>query len=191
MGSQNLKVNEPSMEDILASIRRIIADDMDPVHEPEVRAAAPTSLKSVLDIAESHVTVQHNAEPFEAEQVSEAEIHSFQEEHAVSILMVNYEAEHQAVPAQGRPVLGAPAKPCEKSSEALLSDGVSASVSEAFVQLRSATPTAQVPAQPKSVEDLMAELLRPMLKSWLDQNLPALVERLVQAEIERVTRSQA
>ena len=35
----------------------------------------------------------------------------------------------------------------------------------------------------------MKEMLRPMLKAWLDDNLPSLVERLVRAEIERVTRS--
>jgi hypothetical protein len=34
----------------------------------------------------------------------------------------------------------------------------------------------------------MKEMLRPMLKAWLDDNLPSLVERLVRAEIERVTR---
>jgi cell pole-organizing protein PopZ len=34
----------------------------------------------------------------------------------------------------------------------------------------------------------MKEMLRPLLKAWLDDNLPAMVERLVQAEIRRVTR---
>jgi hypothetical protein len=37
-----------------------------------------------------------------------------------------------------------------------------------------------------TVEDIVREELRPLLKSWLDANLPALVERLVRAEIERV-----
>lgn len=41
----------------------------------------------------------------------------------------------------------------------------------------------------RSVEDLTRELLRVMLKQWLDENLPALVERLVREEIERVARS--
>jgi cell pole-organizing protein PopZ len=39
------------------------------------------------------------------------------------------------------------------------------------------------------VEDLVKEILRPMLKEWLDENLPHLVEQLVRAEIERVVRS--
>lgn len=184
MGSQNLKVNEPSMEDILASIRRIIADDMEPLHEPEVRAAAPTPLKSVLDIAESQVAPVRFGEHSKMEEALVSEADSFQEEHSVSILMVNYEAEHQAVQA--------PAKPCEKNpSESLLSNVVGASVSEAFGRLNAVALPAQAAAQPKSIEDLMAELLRPMLKAWLDENLPALVERLVQTEIERVTRGRA
>ncbi len=42
----------------------------------------------------------------------------------------------------------------------------------------------------RTLEDLVKEMLRPMLKSWLDDNLPAVVERLVRAEIERVSRGR-
>jgi uncharacterized protein len=41
-----------------------------------------------------------------------------------------------------------------------------------------------------TLEDLVRETLRPMLKSWLDEHLPSLVERMVEAEIERVTRGR-
>lgn len=184
MGSPNLKVNEPSMEDILASIRRIIADDMEPGHEAEVLGAAPTPLKSVLDIAESHVSPVRFGERVPAEEPVVSEADSLREDRSVSILMVNYEAEHQVVQT--------PVQPGEMiPSEALLSNVVSASVSEAFGKLNSVMLPAQGVAQAKSVEDLMTELLRPMLKAWLDENLPGLVERLVQAEIERVTRGRA
>ncbi len=37
---------------------------------------------------------------------------------------------------------------------------------------------------------LTREMLRPMLKTWLDDNLPVIVERLVSAEIERVARGE-
>jgi cell pole-organizing protein PopZ len=43
----------------------------------------------------------------------------------------------------------------------------------------------------RTVEELVSELIRPMLKTWLDDNLPGLVERLVRAEIERVTRRRS
>jgi cell pole-organizing protein PopZ len=42
----------------------------------------------------------------------------------------------------------------------------------------------------RTLQDLVQEMLRPMLKSWLDGNLPPLVERLVRGEIERVTGSK-
>ena len=40
----------------------------------------------------------------------------------------------------------------------------------------------------RSIEDIVREMLKPMLKTWLEDNLPSLVERLVRAEIERVSR---
>ena len=43
----------------------------------------------------------------------------------------------------------------------------------------------------RTLEDLVKEMLRPMLKSWLDDNLPGLVERIVKAEIERVSAAAA
>jgi len=42
----------------------------------------------------------------------------------------------------------------------------------------------------RTLEDLVKEMLRPMLKSWLDDNLPGLVERIVKAEIDRVSRGR-
>jgi uncharacterized protein len=42
----------------------------------------------------------------------------------------------------------------------------------------------------RTLEDLVREMLRPMLKSWLDDNLPGMVERMVRAEIERVSRGR-
>jgi hypothetical protein len=40
----------------------------------------------------------------------------------------------------------------------------------------------------RTLEDMVIELMRPLLKEWLDQNLPAVVDRLVQKEIERIAR---
>ena len=42
----------------------------------------------------------------------------------------------------------------------------------------------------RTLEDLVKEMLRPMLKAWLDDNLPKLVEKIVRAEIERVSRGR-
>jgi cell pole-organizing protein PopZ len=69
------------------------------------------------------------------------------------------------------------------SETALLSRETSAAVGSAFNTLSETVKQHQ-----PSLEDVVRETLRPMLKSWLDENLPRVVERMVQAEIERVTR---
>ena len=74
--------------------------------------------------------------------------------------------------------------------QALLSSNTSAAVDSAFGMLAH-KQAAQIPAaHTRSIEDLVEDMLRPMLKSWLDDNLPTLVERLVRAEIERVSRGR-
>jgi cell pole-organizing protein PopZ len=48
--------------------------------------------------------------------------------------------------------------------------------------------TLAMPAEHRTLEDVVRELLRPMLKDWLDRNLPSIVETAVQAEVERIAR---
>ena len=67
----------------------------------------------------------------------------------------------------------------------LLSREATTAVGSAF-----STLTEAVKRQEPSLEDVVRETLRPMLTSWLDEHLPSLVERMVQAEIERVTRGR-
>ena len=65
----------------------------------------------------------------------------------------------------------------------MLSREATAAVGSAFNTL-----TETVKKHEPTLEDVVREALRPMLKSWLDENLPRVVERMVEAEIERVTR---
>src|SRR4029079_9457580 len=67
----------------------------------------------------------------------------------------------------------------------LLSREATAAIGSAFNTL-----TETVKKQEPSLEDVVRQTLRPMLKSWLDENLPGVVERMVRAEIERVTRGR-
>ena len=69
----------------------------------------------------------------------------------------------------------------------LISSQTSAAVDSAFNALAQSV----LVQNGRTIEDLVREMLRPMLKSWLDDNLPATVERLVRAEIERVSRGRA
>ena len=82
----------------------------------------------------------------------------------------------------------APAEPRtshDKTDAGLLSREATAAVGSAFNTL-----TETVKKHEPTLEDVVRETLRPMLKSWLDENLPRVVERMVQAEIERVTRGR-
>jgi uncharacterized protein len=68
--------------------------------------------------------------------------------------------------------------------EWLLSPPADAGVADAFGQLAST----MLPNNSRTVGQMAEEMMRPMLKEWLDENLPSLVERLVREEIERVSR---
>jgi hypothetical protein len=68
----------------------------------------------------------------------------------------------------------------------LLSSVTSAAVDSAFNTLAQTVLVQNA----RTLEDLVREMLRPMLKGWLDDNLPGMVERLVRAEIERVSRGR-
>jgi cell pole-organizing protein PopZ len=191
MGSSSLKINEPSMEDILASIRRIISDDQEVPSSPEPQEPSSSPLKSVLDIAELHVSPLVGASPNEPLlgpwSRGDAAFVDPRSDTAPGSDWRTLDAPEEAAPIiVPEPVLKAVAKPTPPAADSLLSRETSASVSGAFSLL---TETVK-PAQPQTVEDLMKEMLRPMLKTWLDDNLPSLVERLVRTEIERVTRSR-
>jgi len=74
----------------------------------------------------------------------------------------------------------------EAVEEGLLSTATSAAVDSAFNTLAQTVLVKNA----RTLEDLVREMLRPLLKSWLDDNLPGMVERLVRAEIERVARGR-
>ncbi|MFZ3359425.1 MAG: DUF2497 domain-containing protein, partial [Xanthobacteraceae bacterium] len=68
----------------------------------------------------------------------------------------------------------------------LISNETSAAVDSAFNALAQTVLVQNA----RTLEDLVREMLRPMLKTWLDDNLPGIVERLVRTEIERVSRGR-
>ncbi|MBF9195026.1 PopZ family protein [Microvirga terrestris] len=181
------------MEDILASIRRIISDDQEvsPSSDPQEPSSSP--LKNVLDIAELHVSPLIGTSPNEPLlgpwSRGDAAFVDPRSDAESSLDWRAFDAPDEPglepiiVP---KPVLKAAARPAPPAADSLLSSETSASVSGAFSRLNETVK----PAQPQTVEDLMKEMLRPMLKTWLDDNLPSLVERLVRTEIERVTRGR-
>ena len=87
-----------------------------------------------------------------------------------------------APPRAAEPPRAGPTPP----PEAILSPATAAAVDSAFNALAQTVLVQNA----KTLEDLVKEMLRPMLQHWLDNNLPTLVERLVRQEIERVARGR-
>ena len=85
------------------------------------------------------------------------------------------------------PRMAEPRRPAPATTEMpLISSSTSAAVDSAFNTLAHTVLSQNA----RTLEDLVKEMMRPMLKSWLDDNLPGLVERVVRAEIERVSRGR-
>jgi uncharacterized protein len=159
------RAHEPSMEEILASIRNIIADD--PVKAPPAKPPelAPAPMPQIVY---SKDTVPPYGDASGPSQRPDA--------NAPTVVWRRPRAV-EAEPA---------ADAIQRSEEPLLSPEADEAVALSFGAL-----TAGLDVRSAELADSMVrEMLRPMLKQWLDENLPAVVERLVRAEIERVARGR-
>ena len=171
---------DPSMEDILASIRRILSEDEPAAQAPPVEhdgqdgdilmldasMMLPDSTPDMTHVQPAHVQPAHD-EPA----------------HVPATL-------HGLAP-EPVPVAAPPAPPqYDRSLEAALvaPAAAAAAASSVGVLVRSlaAERSTQVYSGGPTLEDIVRAELRPLLKQWLDENLPPMVERLVRSELERV-----
>jgi cell pole-organizing protein PopZ len=178
--TQPAKSQEPSMEEILASIRRIIADDdatksTPPAAEPASVAAAPEPP------AESEAPVDA-AHPSDILELTESMAAPMPE----PSVMPEPTPQFRTIDGKSDVDFDDAAEPPAAPFGRLISGATSAAVDSAF----SALAQTVLVQNARTLEDLVREMLRPMLKSWLDDNLPGLVERIVKAEIERVSRGR-
>ena len=199
---------EPTMEEILASIRRIISEDGEeakPAAEaPKAKPApAPAAAPAPKPAAAKAAPVAAPAPPVvEAEEVDDDVLELTEvvpEEPSPAPTAVAAPAEDDVVmverPAPPAPMKSAPRAPiiaartrAVEVDEGLLSDEVRDQASSSFRQLTRSTLVSDHPADSRSLEALVQEMLRPMLEDWLNRNLPEIVDRLVQQEIDRVSR---
>jgi uncharacterized protein len=157
------RAHEPSMEEILASIRNMIVDDSGKGLSPKPQPAAPTlQTISPKDAAPGSHGASGPPQRPDA-PVSPAPI---------------VWRRSQATPSESA------SRDLEPRDEALMSAAASEAAALSFGAL-----SANLEVRSGELADsMMREMLRPMLKQWLDENLPSIVERLVRAEIERVAR---
>lgn len=187
------KANEPSMEEILASIRRIISDSEAPApqHRPEPRAPVASVQNLRDDVFANVPPIQPPHTELRRDDAVPVMLHrgAISGERAAPKSNIFDEplSLRGSLPPQSQPTVAERHEPVEAPQKAevqLLSSESGNSISAAFSAL-SAAKQAQDSA---NLDSMAREMLRPMLKSWLDDNLPTLVERLVRAEIERVAR---
>ena len=244
--TQPAKVQEPSMEEILASIRRIIADDeAKPADRPAAAAPAAPAPKPVMkDIPPSAIptaqapaarpaapapapkpapppppapaaAASNSQDDIDAmlasleEDTAEQEVRKPQPDGDVFEL-TDEMALPDPPPAPALPPAASFSKidpqddleftearaaqrqpmpepsPVEMPMAPILSRSTVNAVESAFNTLAHTVLSNNA----RTLEDLVKEMLRPMLKSWLDDNLPGMVERIVKAEIERVSRGR-
>jgi cell pole-organizing protein PopZ len=154
------RAHEPSMEEILASIRNIISDD-------PAKAAAPKALLPTPQIVYSKDAAASHGDISGLSQQPEA--------NAPRVVW----RRPQTVEAE--PLADAA---IQSSPEPLLSPEASEAVALSFGAL-----SANLDVRSAELADSMVrDMLRPMVKAWLDENLPPMVERLVREEIQRVAR---
>lgn len=201
------KDQDQSMEDILQSIKRIIAEEGDGEVAPATSAAAPEpppmakktpAAASRPPGAGSDILELTDILPAEAEESTPAA-------DAGTTLSVD---EVMSMPTASAPNPN-PARGAKKSKplssppgalevEGIVSDDTLVSAAASLRSLNQISDNAAaryepIPSMPLrsgiTVEDLVIEALRPMLRSWLDANLPQVVERLVDREVRRISAS--
>jgi cell pole-organizing protein PopZ len=127
---------EPSMEDILASIKRVIAEDKDArASEPAPQPPQDSAVQDEEDVLE----------------------------------------------------LSEPLAPATDLGPPLLEESVADATRQSLEQLSNVAASAPPSSQNNPLEEIVREMLRPVLKQWLDEHLPSIVEEHVRREISRIT----
>jgi len=197
---------EPTMEEILASIRRIISEDDAPAEtaqaapapapepEPAPSPALMDETPSVQEPAASEEDVLELTNRYDAPAPTET-IGDLD----VSDAPAAYEPEPEPFPAaepEAPPVsesAWAPAEPAAEDAEGLVGDTAASASASAFAglaaSLRRPEPEAPASVGGPTIDELARQLLRPLLKEWLDANLPGIVEAQVRKEVERIARN--
>ena len=151
--------NEPSMEEILSSIKRIIAEEGDAAVTTRTRRGARPASAPKPEEAHDEDEILELSQPVA-------------EEKAVS-----------AAPAAAAP------EPAPKSADPILSDRAAQASRGQLEALSRMVVKPEIPGS-DTLEGLVRELIKPMLRDWLDANLPQIVETMVSREISRISGGQ-
>jgi len=211
--TQAAKAQEPSMEEILASIGRIIADDepkpaaraepkapepppaakaaTPPPPPPPPKPAPPAMKQDDIDAMLAGLDESPPPPPKPEPAAVADDVLELTEAMQAPSAFRKIDGTQDVVfgepePPPPRPAPELPRAAPGAAPQSIISPVTAAAVDSAFNALAQTVLVQNA----KTLEDLVKEMLRPMLQHWLDNNLPTLVERLVRAEIERVARGR-
>lgn len=196
---------EPTMEEILASIRRIISEDDAAPATAAPAGAAPDSDVGGFgdDVLELNAPVMEMPETVSPDFDFDALPGEYEPEQGYDDVVIEerwsepapqfapqpapvHEAYHPPPRAVSEPVY----QPAQNfaSDDGLVSNPIADVTSSVFAKLAPSNVFPEVFASGNSVEALVVAMLRPMLKEWLDVNLPRIVEDKVETEVARIAR---
>lgn len=163
---------EPSMEEILASIRRIISDDGDD-EAPAAAQAAPQSAPrprptpTAAAAPAPRPSVVKKDEPAPPPRADEDRAHAHLKTEDVEMIKKST---------------------AESAVEDVVVDAAAESAAAKAFHNLSQTVRVSSKGDGRTLEDIVVDILRPLVKQWLDENLPQIVEEKVEAEVQRVAR---
>ncbi len=204
---------EPSIEEILASIREIISDDEAPAKPADVKPPEPVSVPEpvveparddddILDLSAFTGEASAKSDPLAGmglEKSREMTV-EFTEPEPVAEPAPEPEPEPEPV-FEPEPITSslsavAPAaaviekpvmEPADDDTDSLLTDNAKAASMDSLTRLAQNIAISRA-GQGGTLEDIVRELVKPMLRDWLDRNLPPMIERMVERELERLVK---
>ena len=195
---------EPSMEEILASIRRIISDDNEQGETNEMQPAVEEVVaeEEEAKALEEPLPVEETPAPTPEVDDDDEDDDDDDDDEVLDLTDMDatdpeplfeeqaYQAPVSASPAPTPEPVQPPTPAPVEEKESLVSNPQAVETMDEFARLGSKLyeDVQELPIGNGAVtlEGLVRELVRPMLKEWLDQHLPITVERLVREEIERL-----
>jgi uncharacterized protein len=176
--------NEPSMEEIIASISRIISEEKPPIEPVSPAAGEKTDILELTEVVDEDGSVRRVTP-------SPAKLNASSGEPGATASSSVTDSPEQSGPMPAHPDHGTEPRR-NLGRERILSSAKSGAAAAAFAQLgglpreRHRQGELSLGGADRTLEEIVRGLLRPLLQTWLDEHLPGIVERLVREEIARV-----
>jgi len=193
----DLQDDEPSIEEILSSIRDIISDDdeKDTVKDPDNKAKSEDqSEEDILDLTELVTGDDAGKNVSEAKAVSDEDLVDDLDDPLAGINLAHPEDELDVTDSAfgvDHTEDNSSAVDGVQENEKLLDDMTEQATILSMSKLAQNIVVSRVAPDGVTLDDIVRDLLRPMLKNWLDDNLPDIIERLVEKELERLAEKAA